>query len=351
VRIVLEGAIDPVSGQHFPGFGALVVSLDFELLWGVRDLYPADGGAYRQNLIGSRTAIPRMLDLFEEFGISATWATVGMAFAADRSEYERYLPEHRPTYTDPRLNPYLDQLGQSEVDDPLHYGASLVEEIKRRPRQEIASHTFSHYYCLEPGHDPVSFRDDLTSAVAIAKARGIELKSLVFPRNQFNPDYVQIMVDAGITNCRSNAGGWFNRESGTHRYRRADARVGRLVDGYVPVSGDQVTHWHDIPFVDSICCLPAGQLLRAYSPRLAPLDPLRFHRITTSLRKAAKENGIYHLWWHPHNAGVFTDEYLTFLRRILEEYRCCRDRYGMRSLTMAETAEIVTEPRLVQHAA
>lgn len=348
---MVQGAVATVNGQQSPGFGALVISLDFELLWGVRDLYPADGGSYRNNLIGSRSAIPRLLDLFEEFGISATWATVGLAFAADRAEYERYLPSHRPAYVDPRLNPYLDQPGCSEADDPLHYGASLVNAIKQRPRQEVASHTFSHYYCLEPGHDLMSFRDDMQSAVAIAKARGIELKSLVFPRNQFNPDYAPVMAEAGITNCRSNAGGWFNRENGTRRYRRPDARMGRLVDGYVPVSGDQVTHWHEIPFVGSICCLPASQLLRAYSPRLARLDSLRFHRITTSLRKAAKENGIYHLWWHPHNAGVYTDEYLGFLRRILEEFRRCQDRYGMRSLSMADTAEIVTGSHLIQHAA
>jgi peptidoglycan/xylan/chitin deacetylase (PgdA/CDA1 family) len=346
-----QAANNPVNIQRSPGFGALVISLDFELLWGVRDLYPADGGAYRNNLVGARAAIPRILDLFVEFDIAATWATVGFLFAADRDEYDRYLPTHRPVYAEAGLSPFSDQPGRSEADDPLRYAASLVEMIARRPRQEVGSHTYSHYYCLEAGHDPVSFRDDIASAVAIAKARGIDLKSMVFPRNQFNPDYVSIMAEAGITNCRSNAGGWFNRENDTRRYRRPDARMGRLMDGYVPVSGDQVTRWNEIPVVDSICWLPAGQLLRPYSPRLARLDPLRHRRITTSLRKAATEHGIYHLWWHPHNAGVFTDEYLAFLRRILEEFRRCRDRYGMRSLTMADTAEIVVGSRVVQQAA
>src|SRR5262245_13071649 len=62
--------------QNTPAFGALVISLDFELHWGVRDKRPVDG-SYRENLLGAREAIPRMLDLFEEFGIAATWATVG----------------------------------------------------------------------------------------------------------------------------------------------------------------------------------------------------------------------------------------------------------------------------------
>ena len=68
--------------------GALVISLDFELVWGVRGEFGADGGDYRPNLLGARNAIPRLLDLFAEFEISATWATVGMLMAHTREELE-----------------------------------------------------------------------------------------------------------------------------------------------------------------------------------------------------------------------------------------------------------------------
>jgi len=52
------------------GDGAFfVVSLDFELLWGVRDKRTiADYGA---NMLGVRRAIPAILDLFDERPISA----------------------------------------------------------------------------------------------------------------------------------------------------------------------------------------------------------------------------------------------------------------------------------------
>ena len=62
-----------------PDFGALVISLDFELHWGVRDKCAPDG-PYRENLLGARKAIPRILDLFEEFDVAATWATVGIRY-------------------------------------------------------------------------------------------------------------------------------------------------------------------------------------------------------------------------------------------------------------------------------
>jgi hypothetical protein len=60
--------------------GALVVSLDFELHWGVRDRRPLSARECSR-LLAARAAIPRILDVFEEFRIRATWATVGLLFA------------------------------------------------------------------------------------------------------------------------------------------------------------------------------------------------------------------------------------------------------------------------------
>ena len=48
--------------------------------------------------------------------------------------------------------------------------------------------------------------------------------------------------------------------------------------------------------------------------------------------------------------GIHTDEYLDLLRRVLEVYAECRDRYGMESLSMAE-AVVVASGRHLQRAA
>src|SRR5437762_12519929 len=149
--------------HHNPDFGALVISLDFELHWGVRDKCAVDG-AYRGNLLGARKAIPRMLDLFEEFDVAATWAAVGFLFAESRREREEFSPRIRPNYEDSRLNAYAEMTGENEHSDPLHYAGSLIRQIRSRAKQEIASHTFSHYYCLEPGEMREAFAADLRSA-------------------------------------------------------------------------------------------------------------------------------------------------------------------------------------------
>ncbi len=136
-----------------------------------------------------------MLDLFEEFGIAATWATVGFLFAASCQELESFYPAVRPEYENPVLSPYQEPLGDGEEDDPFHFAPSLIEVICKRPRQEIGTHTFSHYYCLERGQTRAAFRADLKSAVAVARKYGFLLRSIVFPRNQSNPDYAALLVE------------------------------------------------------------------------------------------------------------------------------------------------------------
>jgi peptidoglycan/xylan/chitin deacetylase (PgdA/CDA1 family) len=328
------------NGVGHVGFGALVISLDFELLWGVRDKYPPDGGSYRENLLGSRVAIPRILDLFAEFDVAATWAAVGFLFANFRRELEAYRPTTLPAYHDPRLSPYEDQVGEGEDDDPLHFAPSLLRLIRGCPRQEVGTHTFCHYYCLEPGQTRGAFEADLASAQAIALANGVEIRSIVLPRNMFNPDYADVLLSAGIDCYRSNETGWmYNYHDPVYGGSRLQ-RAARKADSYVNLSGPNLTSWGEVRTECGLCQVPSSRFLRPYSPRLRHLEPLRLRRIARDLRLAASSGRIFHLWWHPHNFGKYLDENLTFLGRILEVFAECERRHGMRSLSMGEVADL-----------
>lgn len=104
--------------------GALVISLDFEQHWGVRDKHAA-AGATRARLIGAREAVPAMLGAFRRYGVAATWATVGMLFAEDADRLRLSHPAVRPAYRDPNLAPYAEPVGD-EAADPMHFALSLV---------------------------------------------------------------------------------------------------------------------------------------------------------------------------------------------------------------------------------
>ena len=100
--------------------GGFVVSLDFELMWGVRDKRTiAD---YGPNILGGRAAVPRLLDLFARHGIGCTWATVGLLFFEDREALRAALPAERPGYADPGLSPY------DALEYALFYGRRLPSE-------------------------------------------------------------------------------------------------------------------------------------------------------------------------------------------------------------------------------
>lgn len=319
-----------------PGFGALVISLDFELHWGVRD-HKAPDGPYRANLLGAREAVIRTLELFAEFGVAATWATVGFLFARSREELERFSPAIRPAYNDPALSPYGEPLGNGEADDPLHFAPTLIDAIRRADRQELATHTFSHYYCLEPGQTREAFEADIRSALAIAEQHGVRPRTIVFPRNQHNPAYADVLLEAGITCYRGNPPGLIYRPTdaeGNIRWMRA----ARLADSYLDLSGSAAVPWDRVLEPGGMCNVPASRFLRPYTPRLRSLEPLRLRRMVRALRQAARAREIFHLWWHPHNFGTHMEENLGTLRKFLESFDENRRGYGMRSLTMDEVA-------------
>jgi len=129
-----------------------------------------------------RRVVPRVLELFRRHGVHATWATVGMLFCSSDAELRRYLPDRLPTYADPSQSPYSDlaRTGRDESEDPFHFAPSLIEAIRSVPNQEIGSHTFSHYYCLENGQDGEAFRSDLAAALQVARAHGVTCAAWYF---------------------------------------------------------------------------------------------------------------------------------------------------------------------------
>ncbi len=324
--------------------GKFVISLDFELLWGVRDNQSLE--SYGPNILGVWQAIPGMLELFDRYGVRATFATVGMLFAASKKEMEAYVPENKPAYARPVLSPYnghIEQVGETESEDKYHFASELISLIQKYPEQEISSHTFSHYYCLEEGQDLEDFRADMEAAVAIAAARDISLKSLVFPRNQCNAAYLRVCSELGIESYRGNEEVWFHKavsSKGENYYRRAF----RLADAYLNLSGYRC---HEIeqmaksfPFN-----IPSSRFLRPYSPKARLLEGLRLRRICRSMTHAARHRKVFHLWWHPHNFGSHLGENLAFLEKILRHYRKLHDQYGYESMTMRDVGDLLKARR------
>ena len=321
--------------------GKFVISLDFELMWGVRD--KKDKTTYGENIKGVHSVIPRMLTLFRKYDTKATFSTVGFLFCKNRDELIENTPAITPYYTNTKLNPYLqyfEKIGENETDDPWHYCHSLIELIKSYPEQEIGTHTYSHYYCLEQGQTTESFDQDIKAAIKIGKAGGINIKSLVFPRNQFNDKYLQICADAGITCYRGNEHSWLyeaKNAEGESRIRRGF----RLMDSFINLSGHN-TYSREYMKSSFPVNIPASRFLRPYSKKLKSLDKLKLSRIKAAMTHAAKTGEMFHLWWHPHNFGVNQDRNFDMLEKILQHYQELNKTYNFESVTMSALAKELT---------
>ena len=318
--------------------GSLVISLDFELLWGVFDKVDYNGKIdYFEN---TRQLIPSLLELFDKYDVQSTWATVGMLFNNNWDEWNANIPEYLPNYNNENLSAYrFGKSIQSKKTEKLCFAPELIKSIKNTKGQEIGTHTYSHYYCLEPGQDSLAFKADLEKATKLASNLEIELKSLVFPRNQYNSAYLEICEKSGLNVVRTNPDNWYWQNTQKDSLIQKIFRTG---DAYLGLN-DKSYSEGDIPkFSARIKGQKASRLLRPYSGKKS-LDKLKRRRIISEMKYAAINNKIYHLWWHPHNFGANPNKNLKELEQILGHFELLNKLYNFKSFNMSNLSEVISK--------
>lgn len=320
--------------------GIFTISLDFELHWGVFDKRQRREREriYKNTL----QLVPRLLAMFEQYNVHVTWATVGGMFARNESEWNSLKPVHEPLYAEERYSAYVwvRNNGLSDEYEWAHFAPDTIRQIITAPGQELATHTFSHYYCLEPQSNSNAFESDLIAAQRAASALNTTLTSLVFPRNQFNAGYLKTCFEHGITAVRSNPANWFWRpvnEGKTGLLRK----LIRTSDAYIQL-GKQRTSY---PLSSIVAVegeplqLPASRFFRPWRSKYKFANKLRLRHMCNELKQAAVHDECYHLWFHPENFGDHPEENMANLQQLLEHYEKCSNRYGMTSWNMAEYAQ------------
>jgi hypothetical protein len=294
--------------------GIFTISIDFELVWGT-----LDSKRYRRLdrlcTIERYCVIDRLLALFAEYGISATWCTVGHLFLDNCSE---------PTCVDRALH----GRNASEETAPLFLGRSLVERILRCPvPQEIGCHTFTHINFSEDKCSKAAAEAQVASCILAAHSLGIKMRSFVFPRNLTG--HLDVLRAHGFACFRGPEPRWWNSQNTPGIV----GRLGHLVDigtASTPPVVQPVMNpsglWN-IP--GSMLFTPAQGLRRAI-----PIS-FRVRRARKGLDAAAKQKKIFHLWFHPTDLAANCEPMLRGLRNVLEHGQRLRDRNELRILPMA----------------
>ena len=318
--------------------GIFVISLDHELMWGCCEWSTPDEYG-KSNIAQVPIIIRRLQSLFHQYGVHATFATVGMIMMKNKEDAFKQIPEKTPSYLRIEASPYSnDYILQIKPEyESMYFAHQQVHALNEDQNIEVGTHTYCHYYCWEPGQTLDEFEADIQNAVKAAKQMGITLKSIVFPKNQISDKYLAVCAKYGITSYRGNALKYFDEP--TNKWEDFKNRFCRLLDAYINIGGMTSIPYDQLEHKNGLLNIRASRMLRPYNAKLSFLEWLRLRRIQKEMLYAARNNEVYHLWWHPHNFGTNVEENLYFLERILHTYKECKERYGMCSCTMSEFVE------------
>ncbi|MEA2163615.1 MAG: hypothetical protein QOK37_1742 [Thermoanaerobaculia bacterium] len=316
--------------------GVFTISLDFELIWGTRDY--AGTETFRQAcLIEREQVIERLLEIFARYDISGTWCVVGHLFLDHCEETSGHkhadaLPV-RPTGE--LLHWFDDDPASDEASAPSFYGASLVEKIRHcRTVQEIGSHSFAHMIFDEPYCSREAASRDIAKCVAIARQRGLTLRSFVFPRNRVA--YTDVLRDNGFTSYRGPETPWYQ----TRFLPRQAQRALHLASVVLATTPPAVMPSYE----GGIWNIPGSMIfLPMHGVRRFIPASRRAARAMRGLDRAVKERRIFHLWFHPTNLSIEIEAMFAALERILIHAKTLRNAGDLDVMTMAQIAHRAAE--------
>lgn len=320
--------------------GIFAISLDFELYWGIRDKKTIE--EYGENVLGAWEVVPRLLKLFDDQKIHATWAVVGAMICENSAHLKESIPKKLPNYSDKSLSPYLNFLDEiTQIDSRYLFGNELFNKVKSAANQEIGTHTFSHYYCLEDGQNKEEFLSDLEASINIIQKNGVSPKTFIFPRHQLNEEYIKEFPKYGIEIYRGTEKIWYNSPSKGDE-EGVLKRAIRFADYYLKM---QSHHCQDISEVkkNELYVIRASRWLRPYSKKWEKLDFLKIRRIKNQMTFAAKNGKIFQLWFHPHDIGKDIDKNFEYLEEIFKHFQYLNKKYNFQSKNLEEIKMIYDE--------
>lgn len=314
--------------------GTLCISLDFEKFWGIHDVSKLKD--VEQNMLKVSDVVSKLLALFKKYDIHCTWAVVGLLGFSDLQTLKNSVKTKRVPYLDSNLSPFpLSKFELEKYNVNSFLGQAEINLIKQHKHQELASHTFSHYYCLEKGVDIENFTHDMT---LFKKYILEEVKSIVFPRNQIKDDCLNICAKEGVVAFRGNQKNKFWKNT-SYTNEKLIQKIGRTLDAYIKISKDNLIEWQSLNVkTNGLVNIPASRFFKP-AKYFKLIESLKLSRIKKQMLKSAQTNQIYHLWWHPHNFSTNTAQNFEQLENLLIYFNQLKKDYGYQSLNMNEIAQ------------
>ena len=303
--------------------GTLVISLDFEMRWGLIESIKSFQ-EYKKNILGVNKAVDGILDIFNKHEIHATWAFVGSILCDDYTDFIDTANGNIPQYNSGVDSPFSISKDIYDIEKEQFFNKDLVNKIDKSLNQELASHTFSHLFLKEKGVSYNNFLLDNNSFNEICRRNKINnIKTIIFPRNQIN--FIEHFNKTNLKIYRGNQSDWYFNVA-EKKHKRKLAKLFRFFDLHFSFK-DRTVH---IKSSNGIYNLKSSMFLRPYDLNI--LVKMRLKRIKQQMRIAKNNNRIFHLWWHPHNFGTNLNKNL----EILNEIMTYSNKIGLKSKNIGE---------------
>lgn len=303
--------------------GTVVLSVDAELGWGFHDQKdpPAD------RLANARQGWQTLVSLCDTYRINATWAVVGHLLLDDCDNCHAAHP------TPPGW--FAHERGDDAMPRDLRFGEGLVDDLQNATADhDIGSHTFSHVEFGDSDTTREIARSEVATGIELARERGIEMRSFVFPRN--NVGHLDVLAAYGIECYRGvnpakiRNQGWENPVGKIARSTLV-RRPPRLVEPTVDALG--------------LVNIPASLHLFSFEePARTLVEPVFGDPIVKQAKlgidAASERDGVFHMWLHPNS---ITDQHDVERVRAILDY--LDRRRGRTSLSVKTMAEVASETR------
>jgi peptidoglycan/xylan/chitin deacetylase (PgdA/CDA1 family) len=328
-----DGTAERIIGLDGPDEATFVLSLDTELIWG--SFHHTSPAEFEAGYPNERRTIRAILELLERYEISATWAVVGHLFLerCERNDSGLAHPELvHPKQSFWGEDWYSRDPCSSHGHDPLWYGPDILDLIQgAKVRQEIGSHSFAHPRYGDREFTREAAISDLDACLAAARARGIELRSFVFPGN--SEGYHRLLQERGFRAYRG-----IGPEEG--RIRDLPARLQRPVRLATQVLGTAPLVGRPVESLPGLWDIPASMLLLTRTGlRRLNTHAARLRKVRAGIAAARRSRSVFHLWTHPWNLADDPGFHMAVLREILEDVARHRDGGHIKVETMGAMAE------------
>lgn len=317
--------------------GRFVISLDFEGYWGMSDIVEFNESKINSYFYNYENTI-NTLHSYLEKNIKSTWAIVGFLLAESAQEILDNGYVITPNYKNSRLDNYkiikkISQRKQQFASDRL-FKQAFCQKLSGTNNIEIASHTFSHFYCNEPNVSIEDFQKEVDFFRDLLKTKyGKDVKALILPRNQINTQFLRLANLHEITVVRSNPRHYELFSSNILN------RLNRLYNSLLP-------NYNIFDFTNKtlshLKISPGTRFLR-YNVRNEKLLSIFTNAVIKEMTYAARNGLHYHLWWHPHNFCHNLDFKMVLLDQIISHYKDLNKRFGFKAVWMSELANETSE--------